>query len=116
VELELEIVDSRGVKVVYCRGRLVFGNEAYFQSKVMVLLPEFASIVLELKDLKYLDSTGLGAVMTLRNKAREAGGDVKLASVSPYVHKILETTKVLNVFQIFDDERQAITSFTKTGA
>jgi len=117
LELELEIVDSRGVKVVFCRGKLVIGKEVeYFKSKIEGLLPEFPNIVLELKGLRRIDSQGVGAIVTLLNKARESGGDVKLASVSQgYVHKVLEVTKMPTVFQIFDDERQAVSAFAKTG-
>ena len=117
VELELEIVDSRGIKVVFCRGKLLVGKEVeYFKSKVEGLLPEFPNIVLELKGLRRIDSQGVGAIVTLLNKARENGGDVKLASVPQgYVQNVLEMTKMTTVFQIFDDERRAVSAFARTG-
>jgi anti-sigma B factor antagonist len=114
--LNLDIVDIRGVKVVYCAGRLVFGDEAeYFKREVRALLPEDPRIVLVLKNLNRVDSQGVGLIVELLIKARRAGGDVRLASV---VNKdVLETmtiTKMPSIFQIFDDDQKAISSFSET--
>jgi anti-anti-sigma factor len=115
VALELDIVDSRSVKVVYCRGRLVVGPDVeYFKSEVGGLLPGSPSIVLDFKHLDYIDSQGVGIMVHLRNKAQEIGGDVRLASIANnHVHQVLEITKMTTVFRIFDDERQAVLSFTE---
>jgi anti-anti-sigma factor len=118
VALELDIVDSRGVKVVFCRGKMVVGPDVeYFKSKVGDLLPGSPSIVLEFKHLDHIDSQGVGMIVNLRNKAQEIGGDVRLASVANHhVYQVLEITKMTTVFQIFDDERQAVLSFTEARA
>jgi anti-anti-sigma factor len=117
VALELDIVDSRGIKLVFCRGRLVIGPDVeYFKSKVGALLTGSPSIVLDFKHLEHIDSTGIGAMVELSNKAREEGGDIRLASIAnSHIRNVLGMTKMTSVFQIFDDERQAASSFMKTG-
>jgi anti-anti-sigma factor len=125
VALEINIVDAKGVKIVSCSGRLVMGPEiGSFQTKVGGLLPGSPNLVLELKALDQLDSTGLGAIVELRKKARDVGGDVRLAAVAnnSKVYKVLLATRFLPAdpaahplehhFLLFDDERQAVSSFT----
>jgi anti-anti-sigma factor len=111
--LEIEIFpdSQRDVIVVSFQGRLDSeeGTE-YLKSKVWGLLP--ANIVLELKDLEYIDSRGVGALVGVLNRTREIGGNVKLAAVrNQLVRKILEITKMPTIFQIFDDAQQAVSSF-----
>jgi anti-sigma B factor antagonist len=116
VSLELDIADSRGIKVVFCRGRLVIGEEGeYFMRKVTSMPPEFPNIVLVLKDLHRIDSHGVGLIVDLLTRAQRVGGDVKLASVvNKDVLATLTVTKVATIFQIFDDEQAAISSFSET--
>jgi anti-anti-sigma factor len=84
----------------------------YLKSKVWGLVP--ANIVLELKDLEYIDSQGVGALVSVLNRTREIGGDVKLAGVkNELVRKILELTKMPTIFQIYDDAQQAVSSFAE---
>jgi len=115
--LELDIVDSRGVKLVFCRGRLSIGPDVeYFKNKVSALLTGSPSVVLDFKHLEHIDSTGIGAMVELQNKAHAEGGDVRLASITnSHIRKVLEMTKMTSVFQMFEDERQAASSFTKPG-
>lgn len=127
MRLDLKIVDSKGVKVVFCRGRLIIGEEVEsFKTRVGGLLPGFPKLVLELRALDQIDSQGLGVIVDLRNKARELGGDVRLASLSgnSHVHRVLEATHFLpsdtathplehHYFLLFDDDRRAVSSFTE---
>ncbi len=115
--LNLDIVDVRGVKVVYCAGRLMYGEEAEsFKKEVgALLLPEDPHIVLVLKNLNRVDSYGIGLIVDLLTKARKAGGDVRLASVvNKDVQVTLALTKMPTIFQIFDDDQKAISSFSET--
>lgn len=114
--LNLDIVEKSGVKLVYCDGRLVLGDEGeYFKREVGALLTEAPRIVLVLKNLNRLDSAGVGLIVDALNKARRLRGDVRLASaVNKEVRRTLELTKMRIIFQIFDDEQQAISSYSQT--
>jgi len=104
----------QGVLVVDCSGRLVFGEEsARLRGYVKGLLAQSPNVVLNLRDVNYIDSGGLGTLVSLYTSARGAGGAVKLASLSQRVGDLLQITKLLTVFEVFDDEEAAAKSFKR---
>jgi anti-sigma B factor antagonist len=107
----------QGVVVVDCSGRLVFGEEsASLRNKVKELLAQSPNVVLNLREVNFIDSGGLGTLVALYTTARSAGGAVKLASLSQHVGNLLQITKLLTVFEVFDDEETAAKSFKKDAA
>jgi anti-sigma B factor antagonist len=66
--------------------------------------------------VNYVDSGGLGTLVSLYTTAHNAGGAVKLACVSRRVHDLLQLTKLLTIFEVFDDEEGAAKSFKKDAA
>lgn len=105
-----------GVLVVDCSGRVVFGEEsASLRDTVKKLLAQSPKVVLNLREVNYIDSGGLGTLVSLYTSARNAGGAVKLARLSQRVGDLLQITKLLTIFEVFDDEEAAARSF-KIGA
>jgi anti-sigma B factor antagonist len=103
-----------GVLVVDCSGRVVFGEEsATLRDIVKKLLAENPNVVMNLREVNYIDSGGLGTLVSLYTSARSAGGAVKLASLSQRVGDLLQVTKLLTIFEVFDDEETAAKSFNK---
>ena len=101
-----------GVAVVVCRGRIVFGNETTDLSKtVRRLLPEDPRVVLHLGAVQTIDSGGLGTLIGLVASARRAQGDIKLCSVSPKAHAVLQLTKLLEVVEVYPDPPAAVAAF-----
>ena len=101
-----------GVLVVDCSGRLMFGEEsATLRETVKKLLGQSPKVVLNLREVNYIDSGGLGTLVSLFTSARGAGGAVKLASLSQRVGDLLQITKLLTIFEVFDDEQAAVRSF-----
>jgi anti-sigma B factor antagonist len=72
--------------------------------------------VLNLREVNYIDSGGLGTLVSLYTTARNAGGAVKLARLSQRVGDLLQITKLLTIFEVFDDEEVAAQSFKKDAA
>lgn len=106
-----------GVMIVDCSGRLVFGEEsAALRDTVKGLLARSPKVVLNLYDVTHVDSGGLGTLVSLFTSARNAGGAVKLARLSQRVGDLLQITKLVTIFEVFDDEEKAATSFGKTAA
>jgi anti-sigma B factor antagonist len=104
----------QGVLVVDCSGRIVFGEEsASLRDTVKKLLAQSPQVVLSLREVNYLDSGGLGTLVSLYTTARNAGGAVKLARVNQRVGDLLQLTKLLTIFEVFDDEEAAAKSFKK---
>ena len=106
-----------GILVVDCSGRLIFGEEsATLRETVKKLLAHSPQIVLNLRDVTQVDSGGLGTLVSLFTSARTAGGSLKLARLSQRVGDILQVTKLVTIFEIFDDEEKAAKSFAKGAA
>jgi anti-sigma B factor antagonist len=101
-----------GIAVVDCSGRLVFGEEsASLRDLVKKLLAGSPKIVMSLREVNHIDSGGLGTLVSLYTSARNAGGAVKLANLSQRVGDLLQVTKLLTIFEVFDDEKSAAKSF-----
>jgi anti-sigma B factor antagonist len=114
MQLRMSTRTLEGALVVDCSGRLVFGEEsASLRDMVKKLIAQTPNIVMNLREVNYLDSGGLGTLVSLFTTARNAGGAVKLASLSQRVGDLLQVTKLLTIFEVFDDEEAAARSFKK---
>ena len=112
--LKLSVKNVNGVTVVYCSGRIVFGEEAAdLRERVKEMLATIRQIVLNLGGVSYIDSGGLGTLVGLYTSARAAGGEIKLANLTQRVRDQLQITKLVTVFEVFDSEEKAIESFAQ---
>ena len=113
-------LDSRhcgSVYVVRCAGRIIAGQESTLLEEALKRgLREFNRLVVNVSDVNYLDSSGMGLIVRFLWHARTRGGDLRLAGPAPFVTKLLDITKLSAVFNIYDDEETAIISFLKEGA
>lgn len=110
LKLGVRVVD--GVAIVDCRGRLLFGDEASaLRDTVKNLLAESKNIVINLGETTYIDSGGLGTLVGLFSSAQNSGGSVKLARLQQRVVDLLQVTKLLTVFDVYDEEEEAVKSF-----
>ena len=117
MQLRMSTRQVDGVLIVDCSGRVVFGEEsASLRDTVKKLLAESPKVVLNLHEVNYIDSGGLGTLVSLYTTARGAGGAVKLARLSQRVGDLLQVTKLLTIFEVFDDEEVAAQSFKKDAA
>jgi len=69
-------------------------------------------IVLNLGDVSYIDSSGIGELVSTFTTVINQGGQLKLLNLTKKIHELLQITKLLTVFQVFDDENAAIASFS----
>ncbi|MGA2356880.1 MAG: STAS domain-containing protein [Terriglobales bacterium] len=117
MQLRMSTRAVEGILVVDCSGRLIFGEEsASLRDTVKKLLAESPKVVLNLREVNHIDSGGLGTLVSLYTTARNAGGSVKLASLSQRVGDLLQITKLLTIFEVFDDEEAAARSFKRDAA
>ena len=101
-----------GATIIECSGRLVLGEEsASLRNLVKSTLTESKRIVLELSDVDFIDSAGVGLLARLFASAQMAGGTLKLANLSPRLQDMLKITKLFLVFEIFDTAEEAAKSF-----
>ena len=102
-----------GVTILDMTGRLVLDEgDAAFREHITSLLDRGQmQIVLNLKDVSYIDSAGVGVMVAKYLTVRRAGGDMKLLHLTPRSNRVMTITKLLTVFEAFDDEQEAVRSF-----
>jgi anti-sigma B factor antagonist len=112
VALKITTREQAGITIVSCEGRIVFGDEsAELRDKIKSLLTRNKKLVLNLGGVSYIDSGGLGVLVSLYTSARAAGGNIKLANLTQRVGDLLQITKLLTVFEVHEGEQKAIDSF-----
>jgi anti-anti-sigma factor len=115
--LTLQSQYIQGVAVLRCQGRIVVGKEVgLLQEEVEKHRLETQKYVLQLSEVTYLDSGGLGALVRLVGSLRAHRGDLKLCEVSPFVQNVLKATNLLSIFCVYATEREALASFTQRPA
>lgn len=102
-----------GVAVVELSGRIVLGEESNaLREQIKGLLAAGQKkIVLNLAEVSYIDSAGLGALVAAHHSARMQGASLKLANLGTKFQEILQVTKLITVFEVHDNEAAAIRSF-----
>lgn len=114
MQLKLTTKTKDGVLVVDCIGRIVFGDESMaIRETVKKAISENNRIVLNLGEISYIDSGGLGTLVGLRTSAQNAGGTIKLTNLTKRVGDLLQVTKLLTVFDVYNSEAEAVESFRK---
>lgn len=102
------------IAIVNCIGRIVLGDEsAALRQHVKELLAESPNVVLNLAQVTYVDSSGVGVLMSLYTSARSGYGSIKLANLTTRVRDLLQITKLATVFEVFDSPEDAAASFNK---
>lgn len=104
-----------GVVVVSLEGRIVLGEESNaLREKVKSLLAAgHKKIVLNMNDVTYIDSSGLGTLVAAHSSARAQGASLKLCNLGAKFQEILQVTKLVTVFEVYPSEAAAIASFGK---
>jgi anti-sigma B factor antagonist len=111
--MELSARDDGRVTVLTVRGDLVIGEpESAFKKMITRLLEEGkVNLLVDLEEVKFLDSSGLGALVRAMTMSQKEGGQTKLLRAGPQVRKLLEMTKLDSVFEMYDDRESALSSF-----
>lgn len=98
--------------VVQVDGQLIVGNRQDLKDKVLARLEEGArNFVIDFARTGYIDSSGLGVLVSVSKKIREAGGELRLACLSDDLQTLFELTKLDTLFQIRDDLEEALAGF-----
>ena len=102
-----------GVTVLDLSGKLALGDgDGLLKDKVNSLVFQGSkSIALNLGGLSYMDSAGLGELISAHSTATRSGGRIKIFSLTKRVSDLMTITRVLTVFDVFDSEQEALKSF-----
>ncbi|HVP65059.1 MAG TPA: STAS domain-containing protein [candidate division Zixibacteria bacterium] len=103
-----------GVTIVDLNGRITLGEGSVVLRDTVrnLLADDRKKILLNLADVTYIDSSGIGELVSAYTQVKNQGGDLKLLNLTKKVHDLLQITKLYTVFEIADDEAKAIKSFS----
>jgi anti-sigma B factor antagonist len=115
MQLKLTKRTVDGIVAIGCSGRIVFGEESsMLRDEVKQVIQDGSKrIVLNLGEVNYIDSGGLGTLVALHTTAHNAGATIKLANLTKRVGDLLQVTKLLTVFDVRNSEYDALESFRK---
>ena len=107
--------DVQGVSILALDGRVVFGEEAAtLRDKVKSMVDAgHKKLVLNVGNVTFIDSAGLGALVSAHRTATAGGGSLRLCNVGLKFKEMLQMTKMHSVFQVSENEVDAIQSFSK---
>ena len=106
--LTLDVERDRDVATVKCHGKLVMGVCDVLAIEVRALIPKAKCIVLDLTDLSYMDSSGLGSVIGLYASAKMAGTRLEMINLSKRVRELFSITNVLSLFEVGGEQNVRI--------
>lgn len=114
--LSLETREVGRVTIVRCNGRIVAGSESEsLRAHVDWLLRDRHFIVFHMGEVGFIDSSGLGTMVRSLTSTRRVYGDVKLCNLPEPVRKILEMSRLTQVFDTHESEEKAIAAFYRRG-
>jgi anti-sigma B factor antagonist len=103
--------EGNAVTVFLSGAALDASNVQRFRVETTSLFESEKNFVLILKDLKFVDSSGIGALLSCLRKAHASGGDVKLAELPQNVRQLFELVRMDRLFEIFETREEALRSF-----
>ncbi|MFN0170889.1 MAG: STAS domain-containing protein [Bryobacteraceae bacterium] len=113
MSLEIGQREREGIRILDVSGRIIAGEEAtQFREAIGELQKDGpALLILNLGEVEYIDSTGLGAIVIASTSVRKNGGNVKLLNINKRTVELLVMTKLATIFEMFSDEQEAVNSF-----
>ncbi|HYK88089.1 MAG TPA: STAS domain-containing protein [Acidobacteriota bacterium] len=110
-------IDTRtvgDVHVLDCSGKITLGEGTMAIRNTVreVLKGGGKKIVLNLAEVNYIDSSGIGELVSTFTTVTNQGGQLKLLKLTKKIQELLAITKLLTVFQVYNDEQEAVKSFS----
>ena len=113
MSLKMRTRESNGVMIVDLTGQITLGEaSAAVRDEVRDQVGHgFNKILLNLADVTYIDSAGLGELTAAYTSVKNRNGQLKLLNLTKRVHDLMQITKLYTVFDVYDDEKKAVASF-----
>jgi anti-sigma B factor antagonist len=113
VNLKTSTRQVDGVTIVDCNGRITLGEGSIVLRDLVkdLLSKGQKKILMNLGDVNYIDSSGIGELVSAYTTVKNQGGELKLLNLTKKVHDLLQITKLYTVFDVKDDEAAAVKAF-----
>jgi len=113
MSLKMRTREVNGIVIIDLSGQLTLGEaSAAIRDEVRDQTAQgLRKILLNLGDVSYIDSAGLGELTAAFTSVKNRGGELKLLNLTKRVHDLMQITKLYTVFDVHDDEKKAIASF-----
>ena len=112
--LKVQTQISGDVCILHCSGRIVFGDEgAALRERGRNILAGTPKVVVDLNEVDYIDSGGLGILVGLWVSARNKGGELKLVSPTQRIKELLRRTSLDKIFRVYGNDDEAVAAFRK---
>lgn len=113
MSLQIDKREVNGITVVSLKGKVTIGSgDAELREEIVHLLEkDKARIILDLENLKYMDSSGVGELVSIFTTVSNRGGQLKLTNLSSKIFDLLQITQLLQVFDVHEDVESALLDF-----
>ena len=111
--MKIEMRTIGDIRILDCSGKITLGEGTMtVRNTVLDVLKDGGKkIILNLADVNYIDSSGIGELVRTYITVSSGGGQLKLLSLTKKIQELLQITKLLTVFQVYDSESAALASF-----
>jgi anti-sigma B factor antagonist len=113
MSLKMDTREVNGIIIIDLSGQVTLGEAtAAVRAEVRDQTGQgFRKILMNLANVTYIDSAGLGELTASYTSVKNHGGELKLLNLTKRVHDLMQITKLYTVFDVYDDEKKAIASF-----
>ena len=114
--LQIRNREVNGISVVELDGRVVLGEETNKLREAVknLISQDQKKIVLDMKNVTMIDSSGLGALVAAYSSAKSAGAALRLSNLGAHFNQLLQLTKLLTVFEVSKTQEEAVNAFLKS--
>ncbi|MCK4858461.1 MAG: STAS domain-containing protein [candidate division Zixibacteria bacterium] len=110
--MEIRVNDNDGLTVFSLKGRLDFTNSSNLKEEIMKSVKEGKKqMILNLSQVDFINSSGLGTLVSILKEVRLARGRMVLTDLASYVQEIFEITQLSHIFEIFPSQSEAVEAF-----
>ena len=112
--MDIELRSLGQVKLVKLRGKLNLGDavDRFRDTLADLMASGDTRVVLDLSEVPWIDSSGIGLLVKIMTSAKQRGGSMKLLNPSKFTLQTLKMISLLDVFEIFQDQQEAVASFS----
>jgi anti-sigma B factor antagonist len=112
-EMKIDVAVKQGVVVLTLKGDLTIGKgDVTLRDQLLKTLADgHRKLLIDVQGVSYVDSAGIGELVRCKTTSTQHGADVKLVHVQAKLRQLLLMTKLIGVFETFDDEASALASF-----